>query len=118
MHISSDAIIKAARGKLLAFDVPVLLRVAGFIRLSCRALERDHGYAQVLQDLSEFDSEWWKSCDIRPDGCLFCWDPVIHELLVPLFAVASCNHGCPATPAAAALTPQAVMLALTGIRGG
>ena len=84
MHISSDAIIEATRGKLLAFDVPVLLRIAGFIRLSCRALESDPGYAQVLQDLSEIDSECWKSCDIRPDGCLVCWDPVIHELLVPI----------------------------------
>lgn len=118
MHASSDTMLEAARAKLLASDVPILLRIAGFIRLSCRALENDSGYAQMLQILSECHSEWWKSCDILSDGCLICCDPVIHELLVPILQLHPAIMAVqPHLPQPRCL-PQAPLYALTGVRGG
>jgi hypothetical protein len=118
MHDSSAALLEAARTKLLAFDAPVLLRIAGFIRLSCRALGNDLSYAQVLQDLSECDSEWWKSCEIRSDGCLVCWDPVIHQLLVPILQLHPAIISAQPHPLQPHCLPQAALFALAGIRGG
>lgn len=118
MHASSDTILEAARAKLLASDVPVLLRIAGFIRLSYKALENDSGYAQMLQILSKCYSEWWKSCDIRPDGCLICWDPVIHELLVPILQLHPAIMAAQPHPPQPRCLPQPPLHALTGVRGG
>jgi hypothetical protein len=107
---------------LLASDVPVLLRIAGFIRLSYRALENDSGYAQMLQILSKCYSEWWKSCDIRPDGCLICWDPVVHELLLPILrlhpAIMAAQPQPQPQPQLSRCSPQAALFALSGVKGG
>ena len=118
METSSNPVLGAARAKLLGSDVPILLRIVGFIRLSCRALEIDSGYAQMLHILSEYDSEWWKSCDILPDGCLICWDPVIHELLVPILQLHPAIMAVQPHPPQPRCLPLAPLYALTGVRGG
>jgi hypothetical protein len=118
MHASSDPVLGAARAKLLASDVPILLRVLGFIRLSCRALESEASYAQILHILSVYDSEWWKSCDIRPDGCLLCWDPVVHELLLPILQLHPAIMAVQPQPQLPRCSPQAALFALSGVKGG
>lgn len=118
MHGSSDALLEAARTKLFAFDAPILLRIAGFIRLSCRALGSKPSYTQVLQDLSEGDSEWWKSCEIRPDGCLVCWDPVICQRLVPILMLHPAIMAAQPCSLQPHCLPQVALFALPGLRGG
>jgi hypothetical protein len=118
MHASSCPVLEAARAKLLASEVPILLRIVGFIRLSCRALEIDAGYAQMLHILSERDSEWWKSCDIRPDGCLICWDPVIHELLFPILRLHPAIMAAQPQQQLSRCSPQAALFALSRVKGG
>jgi hypothetical protein len=72
----------------------------------------------MLHILSERDSEWWKSCDIRPDGCLICWDPVIHELLFPILRLHPAIMAAQPQQQLSRCSPQAALFALSGIKGG
>jgi hypothetical protein len=84
MQVLSSILLESARKKLLSPYAPVLLRIVGFVRLSCNTLDKPGAYSQLMQALSEHNKEWWKACEILPDGMLFFSDPAIHALLEPV----------------------------------
>ncbi len=78
--------LQAAREKLLAANVPQLLRVTGFLRLSCLTLEEPGAYSELLQKLCEYPC-WWTLCDVTPAGTLESTNPQISRLLAPINAL-------------------------------
>lgn len=80
----TQQLLASARQKLLAPHVPALLRITAFLRLSCAALGTDGAYPQLMQALFRYDKEWWKACEVSPDGVLCSSDPEIYWLLEPV----------------------------------
>lgn len=77
----TQSLLEAARQKLLASHVSPLLRMTAFLRISCAALEEAGAYSQLMQALFQHDREWWKTCEITPEGILSSSDPEIQWLL-------------------------------------
>lgn len=90
--------LEAARQKLQSHHSPRLLRVISYLRICCSAMQKiylheskgkesEHRvspYLSLLKSLSEYDTEWWKKCEITARGELKTDDPVIDKLLRPL----------------------------------
>jgi len=94
----TQQLLESARQKLLAPHVSPLLRMTAFLRISCAALEEPGAYSQLMQALFQHDREWWKTCEVTPEGMLSSSDPEIQWLLErvlklhsssPLLSVAS-----------------------------
>lgn len=80
----TQQVLVSARQKLLASHVPALLRMTAFLRLSCTALGTQGAYPQLMEALFRYDKEWWKACEVLPDGVLCSSDPGIYWLLEPI----------------------------------
>lgn len=76
-----EQLLYTARQKLLAADVPFLLRVTAFLRLSCLALGYPETYPRLMQGLCDHNPEWWHTCDVTATGVLESADPEIQQRL-------------------------------------
>lgn len=79
-----EFVLLTARQKLLATDMPFMLRAVGFLRLSCCVLNKKGAYPQLLRTLSEQDQEWWNTCEVTSIGTLRSSNPQINRLLEPV----------------------------------
>jgi hypothetical protein len=68
---------------LQAADVPDLLRKTAYIRLCCTVLSAET-YSHLLQELFLCDEQWWRACDVCPEGLLVSTNPRLSALLQPL----------------------------------
>jgi len=84
---SFDA-LATAREKLQATDVPMILRVSYYLRVSCTALEADGiGYSHLLHHLYAQSPMWLSTCKVTPEGILESSDRPINTLLKPITAL-------------------------------
>jgi|GEM_PF-4432772 len=80
----SPTLLAAAQRKLLDAQVPQLLRLTAFLRLSCAALDTPGAYSRLLQSLYQTHPEWMKTCEITGEGTLYSTEPAIQQLLAPV----------------------------------
>lgn len=74
-----------ARQKLQATDVPIVLRVSYYLRLSCSVLDANSScYSQLMKALYIQDPAWLETCMITPLGTLRSSHCRIDELLQPI----------------------------------
>jgi len=84
---SSDA-LAVAREKLQATDVPLILRISYYLRVSCGALEVDGvRYSTLLSNLYAQNPVWLSTCTVTPAGVLGSSDRAITALLKPITAL-------------------------------
>ncbi len=84
---SSDLLTLAAQ-KLQATDVPLELRIAYYLRLSCTALkDASLTYSSMMQMLFSYDRQWMTTCKVSSDGILTSSDRTIEVLLSPITAL-------------------------------
>lgn len=79
----TQKLLESARQKLLITDLPQLLRVTAFIRLSCLTLDEPGAYSKLMQQLSCY-KEWWMTCEVTATGTLKSENPKINLLLEPI----------------------------------
>jgi hypothetical protein len=80
--------LTVARQKLHATDVPMLLRVSYYLRVSCSALNSDHiRYSRLMQALYTEHPTWLDTCVVTPLGTVRSSHRVIDELLKPITAL-------------------------------
>jgi len=89
--IRTQRLLMAARQKLLVPHGSPLLRMTTFLRLSCAALEQSGAYPRLMQALFDHNSEWWKTCEVMPEGTLQSSDP---EIQMHLAAVLQLHSSC------------------------
>lgn len=82
-------LLTAARQKLLAPHDQPLLQMTAFLRLSCAALEQPGAYPRLMQALFDHNSEWWKACEVTPEGTLQSSDPEIQMQLAAVLQLHS-----------------------------
>ena len=76
-------LLTAARQKLVTPDLPQVLRMSAFLRLTCLTLEESGAYTQLMQQLFEYP-QWWLTCKVTPVGTLHSSNPNINRLLEPI----------------------------------
>lgn len=74
-------LLELAKQKLLAPNVPMVMRITAFLRLSCLALGEAGCYSQLMQTLFNHNPEWWKTCEVTSDGLLISSDLEVQKLL-------------------------------------
>jgi hypothetical protein len=80
--------LTVARQKLQSTDVPMVLRVSSYLRLSCSALNSDSiRYSRLMQALYTENSAWLDTCVVTSVGTVRSNHPVINELLKPITAL-------------------------------
>lgn len=72
-----------ARHRLLATDLPHILRVTAFLRLTCSTTNDPDAYAQLLEQLAAHPG-WWLTCAVTPANTLTSSDPAIAHLFTPI----------------------------------
>jgi hypothetical protein len=77
----TQRLLTVARQKLLVPHGSPLLQMTAFLRLSCAALEQPGAYQRLIQALFDHNSEWWKTCEVMPEGTLQSSDPEIQMYL-------------------------------------
>jgi hypothetical protein len=84
----SSSPLTVARQKLQTTNVPMLLRVSYYLRVSCSALNSDHiRYSRLMQALYTANSAWLDTCVVTSAGTVRSNHPVIDELLKPITAL-------------------------------
>jgi hypothetical protein len=79
----TQQLLESARQKLLRNDVPPLLRVTAFLRISCLAVDEPGAYAKLMQQLCSHQA-WWTTCTASSDGTLKSSNPEINLLLASI----------------------------------
>lgn len=79
-----NALLFAAQTKLFAENVPALLRISAFLRLSCLAMPEPGQYSKLMKALFEQDGEWYESCSITEAELILSSNPKIHQMLIPI----------------------------------
>ncbi len=80
-----------ARHRLLATDLPQILRVTAFLRLSCSVLDDPEAYSHLLEQLAAYPG-WWLTCSVTPATTLTSSDPAIADLFAPINHLHQLNH--------------------------
>jgi hypothetical protein len=84
----SSASLTVARQKLQTTDVPMLLRVSYYLRISCSMLNSDSiRYSSLMRTLYTENPAWLETCVVTPLGTLQSSHPGINELLKPIIAL-------------------------------
>ena len=76
-----------ARQKLQATDVPMLLRVSYYLRISCSKLNSDVRYSSLMQTLHTQHPGWLETCVVTPVGTLRSSHRQVDALLPPIAAL-------------------------------
>ena len=79
----------AAQAKLLDEQVPQLIRLTAFLRLSCAALDTPGAYAQLQRALYQSNPQWMNTCEVSNTGRLHSTDLAIQALLTPILQLHS-----------------------------
>ena len=86
-------------------DVPDRLRKTSYIRLCCTVLPRG-SYSHLLRGLFLCNKEWWKECDVSPEGLLLSVNPCVSTLLRPISRLQAQVSGLP-VPSLPPMAPAA-----------
>jgi len=79
----TQQLLKSAQQKLVMADVPPLLRMTAFLRLSCLALNDSIAYSVLLQKLC-CHQNWWLTCEVTSAGTLHSSNAEVNLLLAPI----------------------------------
>jgi hypothetical protein len=76
-------LLESARQKLVMKDVPPMLCMIAFLRISCRTVDEPGAYSKMMMQLCSH-KEWWTTCTITSEGTLKSFNPKINLLLAPI----------------------------------
>lgn len=90
--------LQFAKQKLQTKDVPHLLAVISYLRISCSIMQKVNyqpfseqqtedlkiTYSNLITTLANYDAAWWQKCQVSATGGLESNDPVINHLLQPI----------------------------------
>ncbi|MDX2228092.1 MAG: hypothetical protein NW220_00550 [Leptolyngbyaceae cyanobacterium bins.349] len=99
----TQRLLESAKQKLVMANVPPLLRMTAFLRLSCLALNGSITYSILLQKLCRHQN-WWMTCNVTPEGTLKSSNAEINLLLAPI----NWLHEPQILPLAASVDPKCI----------
>jgi hypothetical protein len=76
-------LLESARQKLVTADIPQMLRITAFLRISCLTLDEPGAYFNLMQKLCSH-KEWWMTCKVTAAETLTSSNPEINLLLEPI----------------------------------
>lgn len=81
---SFTATLISAQQKLDYLDVPLQLRLTGFLRISCSLLPEQGSFSKLMAALTAADPQWGNTCMVTSRGTIHSSNQTINALLAPV----------------------------------